>query len=725
MDPLSITASILAIITASEKTVKGLAKLRSFKHAVTEFSALINEVSDLRLILTQVGLLGAQLEQDLNEGPVIALRSLLRRAEQQVQDLEEYVQYDLSKPDVDAPGGVKVKKKSWALHQEKLLNIQQGIKTTRLNLGTALGVVTSSTMNRVELRIQQVVSSQEADSKLLQRIFEQSTAISQSLPGAQPDWNMLQRLLTQAGAIPNRASDGADSTTSLFPNSSTSRLIDHRVSPTRHYEAQVGHMATVQIKAQAQVYRRRCRPWCSCSCHKKTTFRYPKLVRNVIGNLFVGYTGMPGLTASCNEMACQQRSAASVEVTYYFPSWLLSRMLSLTLTLTAFGGPELNLRMPRMVNWTTPLWRLSTVGESDQIGRLFSTAKASPYDVNAYGQSALHYAVGYRHVELCQFLIRSGADMNLQDENGKKPIDSAWDIALSNTATNVVVEAFTQLFSDGEYLETRQFTPLHKSILGLSRTAVITMLDDSTARVNISDANGRTPLSWAASRGDHQALEALLNSGADTRIVDMEGSTPLIYAVESGDAQCVSTLIAHGADLGATNVFGATALQLACKSSRDTGILAMLIDHHIDINAIDFDGDTALNSATRHCHTHNALFLLQAGADPDIANVAGETAVHMAIYYFAYDILAELVRRKVNLAVINSRGCTLLHALASHYDARMLGILEAADLGHVDVDKVDVDGRTCWDELARQGDGDVEKMKRGFATFLNRIRGRV
>ncbi|KAJ4371530.1 hypothetical protein N0V83_004749 [Neocucurbitaria cava] len=652
MDPLSITASVLAIIGASEKTVKGLAKLRSFKHAVAEFSALINEVQDLRLVLANVAVQNHQLEQNPDDGPVLALRSLLKRAEKQVQELEEYIQYDLSKPGIDEPGGIRVKRRSWVLHQEKLATIQQGIKTSRLNLATAIGIVTS-----------------------------------------------------------------------LFPNSSTSRFIDHRVSPTRHYETQTGSTGTIQIKAQAQAFRRNCKPWCSCACHKKTTFRYPKLVRNVIGNLFVGYTGMPGLTPSCNETKCQQRSASSLEVTYYFPSWLLSRMLSMTLTLTAFGGPELILRMPRMVNWTTPLWRLSTVGEFGQIGKLFSAAKASPYDVNAYGQSALHYAVGYRHITLCRFLIGEGADVNLQDENGRKPIDSAWDIVLSRKATRTVTEAFMQIFGEGEYLETRQFTLLHKSILELSRTSLFTLLEDSTANVNVPDASGRTPLSWAASRGDIHALEALLNSGAVTRVADMEGSTPLIYAVESGEHQCVSKLIDYGADISAMNVFGATALQIACKASEDTAMLKILIDNHTDINAIDFDGDTALNSATRHRHTENALYLLEAGADPNIANVAGETAVHMAIYYYAYDILAELVHRKVNLAVVNSRGCTILHAVASHYDTKMIAMLEEADFGDINIAKLNADGRTCWDELGREQEANMDEMKRVFGSLLNRIRG--
>ena len=43
-----------------------------------------------------------------------------------------------------------------------------------------------------------------------------------------------------------------------------------------------------------------------------------------------------------------------------------------------------------MVDWTTPLGQDSIRGDIKAIQRLFATGKASPYDVNTYGQSSLH-----------------------------------------------------------------------------------------------------------------------------------------------------------------------------------------------------------------------------------------------------------------------------------------------------------------------------------------------
>ncbi|CAI6330864.1 unnamed protein product [Periconia digitata] len=726
MDPLSITASILAIVGASEQAVKGLAKLRALKDAPAELSALINEVSDLRAVLAQICFLGVQLEQASNNGPVIALRSLLDRANGQILELDQCIQHDISKPEATNPGRIKVSRVSWTLHQKRVSSLRQDLRTTRLNLGTALGVITTSSINRVELRIQEISSTQASDSELLKRLFGQISE-GQRPVARKDDEKLVQRSLDPSTTLKQALPDEPDELqpTGLFPRSSTTRLLDHHIHPVRSYTYRNPQPATIQIRARAQHFRPSCKPWCSCICHRKRSFRYPKLLKGLVGTLFVGYTGLPVLTPACNETACRQRSVSSVDVTYYFPPWFLARMFSMTLTLSAHCGPELNIRVPRMVNWTTPLWRLSQMGELDNVQKLFISAKASPYDVNAYGQSALHYAVGYHRTDLCRFLIESGCDVHLQDENGRKPIDNAWDIALSKAAPPDVVNFLMQTFSDDDYLESREFSVLHKIVLGFAHTNLDLALEDSTAQINSVDANGRTPLSWASARGDHASILAFLNNGADARIPDFEGATSLFHAITSGSYECVSTLLRYHVGTATTTVYGGTPLHAACKNRDDPKMLRLLVEADIDINAIDFDGDTALHAVTCAGFTKSALYLLGAGADPNIANVAGDTALHISIYYYAHPIMEVLVHRMNDLTRVNSRGETFLHAAASHYHADTLRILASVSLGQIDVEKISIDNRTCREELGSNAGKATEDMRKGFEEFLDRIRAKA
>ena len=171
----------------------------------------------------------------------------------------------------------------------------------------------------------------------------------------------------------------------LFPNSSVAKMHNHKVNSFGPNQ-QVGF----DIRARARTFHVSCERWCSCACHVQGSFRYPAWMRSVVGGLFVGYAGIPVFTPPCSETSCKQRSVPFIEVTYHFPTWLLSRVWSLNFRLSSHGGPELSLRMPRMVDWSTPLWKASTAGDIPAIQRLFASGKASPLDVNPFGQTALH-----------------------------------------------------------------------------------------------------------------------------------------------------------------------------------------------------------------------------------------------------------------------------------------------------------------------------------------------
>jgi len=180
----------------------------------------------------------------------------------------------------------------------------------------------------------------------------------------------------------------------IFPDSSIARLHGNEIRQTA-LETQplleIGSSSSVlSIKAYAQGFRSRCNNWCSCVCHSRRTIKLSTPMKNILGSLFIGYTGFPKLTPVCNEARCKKRSSPKIELTYYFPLWFLARVVSITALFSDARGPELNLKMPRMVGWTSPLWRSARADDLFTVRNLFWSGMASPFDVNAYGQSALH-----------------------------------------------------------------------------------------------------------------------------------------------------------------------------------------------------------------------------------------------------------------------------------------------------------------------------------------------
>jgi hypothetical protein len=141
MDPLSITASILAIVGAAQQATKGVGKLRSLRNAKGDFSALLNELADLQTILAQATALSHDLDARGSDGAVIGLKSLLKGALAQVLELDQMIQYNLSKPELDDTGRNKLDRKGWILNESKVLALQRKLLTTRSNIATAIGLV--------------------------------------------------------------------------------------------------------------------------------------------------------------------------------------------------------------------------------------------------------------------------------------------------------------------------------------------------------------------------------------------------------------------------------------------------------------------------------------------------------------------------------------------------------------------------------------------------------
>jgi ankyrin repeat protein len=81
--------------------------------------------------------------------------------------------------------------------------------------------------------------------------------------------------------------------------------------------------------------------------------------------------------------------------------------------------------------------------------------------------------------------------------------------------------------------------------------------------VNMQDAEGRTPLHFAAAHSHTKILQALLDAGADHAKADSKSNTALHYATGYGRVDAVSILLDAGADIKSKNVTDKTPLDVA------------------------------------------------------------------------------------------------------------------------------------------------------------------
>lgn len=108
------------------------------------------------------------------------------------------------------------------------------------------------------------------------------------------------------------------------------------------------------------------------------------------------------------------------------------------------------------------------------------------------------------------------------------------------------------------------------------RAYLITVLMDFGVNLNQADrAKRETAVIAAADAGAQEALEVLIEAGADLDAEDKQGETALIKAVLKGHIRIVRALVDGGADMNHTDYTGRTALVHA-EESRNRGIANML-----------------------------------------------------------------------------------------------------------------------------------------------------
>ncbi|MCJ1282847.1 hypothetical protein MMC26_002173 [Xylographa opegraphella] len=364
-------------------------------------------------------------------------------------------------------------------------------------------------------------------------------------------------------------------------------------------------------------------------------------------------------------------------------------------------GPELMVKLPRVVDWTSPVWRPAIDGNENAIKDLFARGEASPWDMNPIGGSVLHYATDHFNANVCRLLLEAGADPLLEDDCKRTPVVMAWEHALSANLSQEDTAAVVELFKDTDYLSTRQFTVLHKIVLGLLSKDLRRELEGSTSEINTLDSQGRSPLSWAAARGDSQKVQVLLEYGANSNLADRQNSSPLHY---SKNAACSEMLLRHGADIASRNCWGATALHTVCRGSGDLSLLSFLLSFGADPNLCDRDGQTPLHDAALKSNTACVDSLIANGADVNVINLSGDSPLRFAIMFNAHDSLCSMIEFstvQADFHGINSYGHTFAHSIARTADMQTVKILidEQVDGLVLDTASRDVDGRTSAEYL--------------------------
>jgi ankyrin repeat protein len=188
------------------------------------------------------------------------------------------------------------------------------------------------------------------------------------------------------------------------------------------------------------------------------------------------------------------------------------------------------------------------------------------------------------------------------------------------------------------------------------------------ARANVNAANeyGATALSVACAGGNLALIRLLLDAHADLNAPLLSGETPLMTAVDTGDVDTVSVLLEHGADVNVKETKGGQTALMWAVANRSPELVMRLVDHGADVRARSNGGFTSILFAAQQGDVESGRTLLNGGADVDESSTRDRmTALMVAAASGNNKFSILLLEKGANPNLIDESGFTALHYAAS------------------------------------------------------------
>lgn len=353
------------------------------------------------------------------------------------------------------------------------------------------------------------------------------------------------------------------------------------------------------------------------------------------------------------------------------------------------AGADANAALP---GGQTLLMTAARTGNPDVVKVLLAHGASVNATESNYGETALMWAAAENHPDAARVLIEHGAEVNARsapleyskDRFGLEGVITIlphghWTALMyaARQGSLATARALADAHADLNLTDPDGTTALVLAIINAHYDTAV-MLADKGADPNIADSAGMAALYAAVDMStlgevygrpsrtfsdESDALDlvkALVRHGAkvngqlktpalyrahtpgDGNLG--EGSTALMRAARNADAPVMRFLLANGADASLRQKNGTTALMLAAGLGHGLGVFAkeyatepamleavkILVGQHVDVNAANDAGDTALHFAAL-ASDPVVKFLADNGANLNAKDRQGRTALDMAL----------------------------------------------------------------------------------------------
>jgi len=350
----------------------------------------------------------------------------------------------------------------------------------------------------------------------------------------------------------------------------------------------------------------------------------------------------------------------------------------------------------------------------------------------------LHWAAYKGNIEIVEYLIAKGSDINREDSHGTTPAAFAAGFGQTNPA---LYEAFFKAGLDPKKKYNDGASLLLLAVPADKDLTLAAYLTTKGLSIKDVDNNGNTAFNYAAKTGNIALLKKLTEKGVqhtDNALIfaaqgasrrDANTLETYKYLVEevkinpvaaskSGEnvlhflagkpnqTEIIKYFLAKGVDANKADKNGNTPLIVAA-SNKETAVLEQLLPLVKNINTQNTKGESALTIAVKTGTPEAVALLLGKGADVNVKDKDGNNlGVYLVQSYKpqadakqdSFDAKAKLLQEKgLNLAAAQKDGNTLYHLALTKNDVTLLKKITALN---VDVNAKNKDGLTALHRAA-------------------------
>ncbi len=227
--------------------------------------------------------------------------------------------------------------------------------------------------------------------------------------------------------------------------------------------------------------------------------------------------------------------------------------------------------------------------------------------INREEQTPLMKAVYKSNLEIVEYLLENGADVNTTDLWKQTALMLSY--GLNSDVVKILIEQGADVNAKNHYKR----TPL-MYFVEYGTVKSMKLLIENNADVNSVDSDNTSALLCSTyidkDKQAVQKIKLLISKGADINQQNNEGCSALLYASWHLDKSLIQYLIDKGAKINNSNKYGETSLMKAILGANDD-VACFLIDRGTNINAVDNNGETAMDIALRRYNNKTILSKLK------------------------------------------------------------------------------------------------------------------